>query len=125
MTKLSKLLIVSLSLSIVILVFGIFYFNVILYYRGLSNNNNNIQESEEIIVIPNKYATIELSAAGDCTLGTGANFSYNGNFNWWFKEKAKGDYKYFFSGVKKYFENDDCHQHQNQKYHFLHQKYVC
>lgn len=107
MKKFDKLLIIVMSLLIVILVFGIFYYNVILYYRNLSNKNDLRQESSEIIVIPDQYKKIELSAAGDCTLGTGANFSYKGNFDWWFKEKAKSDYKYFFSGVKDYFINDD------------------
>lgn len=65
------------------------------------------EELSNIEKAPDKYKTIELSAAGDCTLGTGANFSYHGNFDWWFKEKAKGDFSYFFSGVKHLFENDD------------------
>lgn len=107
MKKFDKFLVVTMFLLIVILVFGIFYYNVILYYKNLSNKNDKKEESSEIIVIPDQYKTIELSAAGDCTLGTGANFSYKGNFDWWFKEKAKSDYKYFFSGVKDYFINDD------------------
>ena len=63
---------------------------------NIDNTNNNDQ-----------YNTITITTAGDCTLGTGANFSYKGNFDWWFKEKANSDYSYFFKNVKKYFENDD------------------
>lgn len=51
--------------------------------------------------------TIIITTAGDCTLGTDSNFSYSGNFDWWFKEKAKKDYSYFFSRVKYLFGDDD------------------
>jgi len=51
--------------------------------------------------------TITLNAAGDCTLGTDSNFGYHGHFDWWFNEQVKGNYSYFFSGVRRIFENDD------------------
>jgi len=57
--------------------------------------------------IPPKEETIEITTAGDCTLGADTNFGYNGQFDWWFKNTAKGDYGYFFSKVKHLFTDDD------------------
>ena len=74
------------------------YYAYYIDYKKISNNNNDND---------NEYDTITITTAGDCTLGTGANFVYKGNFDWWFKEKANSDYNYFFKNVKKYFENDD------------------
>ena len=59
--------------------------------------------SEEI---PQKY-TIEITTAGDCTLGTDVKYGYNNQFDWWFKNKANSDYSYFFAKVKYLFDNDD------------------
>lgn len=57
--------------------------------------------------IPLKEEVIEVTTAGDCTLGADTNFGYNGQFDWWFKNKANSDYGYFFSKVKHLFTNDD------------------
>ena len=71
---------------------------------------NQINDSSMIIfkkpIIPKKE-TIEVTTAGDCTLGTDTNFGYSGQFDWWFKNKANGDYGYFFEKVKSFFTNDD------------------
>ena len=65
--------------------------------------------SEEVIALipPPKEETIEITTAGDCTLGADTNFGYSGQFDWWFKYKANGNYGYFFEKVKYLFENDD------------------
>ena len=65
--------------------------------------------SENVISLipPPKEETIEITTAGDCTLGADTNFGYNGQFDWWFKYKANGNYGYFFEKVKYLFENDD------------------
>lgn len=56
--------------------------------------------------IPQNY-TIEITTAGDCTLGTDTKFGYNNQFDWWFKNVAKEDYSYFFAKVKHLFDDDD------------------
>ena len=66
----------------------------------------NIESKEESIYIPKKEI-IEITTAGDCTLGADTNFGYSGQFDWWFKNKANGDYGYFFAKVKHLFMNDD------------------
>ena len=83
-------------------------FILLIFYTTIFFVINDTKKSySDITKAPDKIKIIELSAAGDCTLGTGANFSYSGNFDWWFKEKVKGDFGYFFSGIKHLFQNDD------------------
>ena len=64
------------------------------------------EKEEEVIYIP-KEETIEITTAGDCTLGADTNFGYSGQFDWWFKNKANGNYGYFFEKVKYLFSDDD------------------
>ena len=90
-------------------------------YSLNSKKNNNVLEIKQINVekptpslepvieiIPEpKEEIIEITTAGDCTLGADTKFGYNGQFDWWFKNKAKGNYGYFFEKVKYLFANDD------------------
>ena len=50
--------------------------------------------------------SFKLTVAGDCTVGSDTNFGYNGSIFEYFDKNDK-DYSYFFSGVKKVFEDDD------------------
>lgn len=68
--------------------------------------DNPVPVFEPVSVEP-KEEIIEITTAGDCTLGADTNFGYNGQFDWWFKNKAKSNYGYFFEKVKYLFENDD------------------
>lgn len=61
---------------------------------------------EEEIILP-KEEVIEITTAGDCTLGTDSNFGYKNEFDWYFKNKVNSDYSYYFSKVKYLFDNDD------------------
>ena len=63
-------------------------------------------KEKEIIIEPKVYL-IEITTAGDCTLGTDSNFGYKNEFDWYFKEKVKEDYSYYFAKVKYLFDNDD------------------
>lgn len=51
-------------------------------------------------------ASITISFAGDCTIGTDPAFQYVHSFPWRFREE-KNDYAYFFRKVKPVFEADD------------------
>ena len=68
-----------------------------------SKNMDRIKELDEEEV---QETTITISLAGDCTLGTDESFSYINSFPYRF-EKVKGDYSYFFKGVREIFEKDD------------------
>ncbi|NLI90494.1 MAG: CapA family protein [Epulopiscium sp.] len=56
--------------------------------------------------LPAGYTQIQISAAGDCTLGFDDKFSKTNRFDSVLKEKG-GDYSYFFKNVKHIFEMDD------------------
>ncbi len=62
--------------------------------------------SKEIYIPKGNYTTFTVSAVGDCTLASDANFSGNGSFE---AEMKKVNYKYdhFFKNVRLYFESDD------------------
>ena len=88
------------------LIFATFH----LLFLSIYLSSLNKFEYEPIILkaphIPKKE-TIEITTAGDCTLGADTNFGYSGQFDWWFKNKANSNYGYFFEKVKYLFENDD------------------
>ncbi len=89
------------------LLFAMLYFD----YKKIGKVEETKIIHQEKMVIPQKEEIIEITTAGDCTLGSDTNFGYNGEFDWWFKNKAKGDYGYFFAKVKDLFtENEivDC-----------------
>lgn len=77
---------------------------MILHINKNGKNEITIIKQEEYVP---REDVIEITTAGDCTLGTDTNFGYNGQFDWWFKNKAQGNYGYFFEKVKYLFENDD------------------
>ncbi len=85
------------------LLFAMLYFD----YKKIGKVEETKIIHQEKMVIPQKEEIIEITTAGDCTLGSDTNFGYNGEFDWWFKNKAKGDYGYFFAKVKDLFTNDD------------------
>jgi hypothetical protein len=53
-----------------------------------------------------KDTEINISFAGDCTLGTDTSFGYSNSFPYRLS-LVKNDYSYFLSNVKSVFENDD------------------
>ncbi len=103
--RLIDLIDVGILFVISIVLLGIFICNYMLDEEG-----NGIEPT--IIVDLSKYPplakqTVEITTAGDCTLGSDTNFGYNGQFDWWFKNKADSNYGYFFDKVRYLFENDD------------------
>lgn len=102
---------------LIVLIFGLnftllccFLYN---YSQKNSENISNIvdvnsedEKIEEVYIEP-KIDIIEITTAGDCTLGTDSNFGYKNEFDWYFKEKVKEDYSYYFAKVKYLFDNDD------------------
>ena len=103
-----------LSSCLFIISLTLFSFFSFLYYNMKEQKNiANIivimteEGSHSSYVKVPKRETIEITTAGDCTLGADTNFGYNGQFDWWFKNKAKGNYGYFFEKVKYLFDNDD------------------
>lgn len=99
---------VRIDLAIILFTF-LFFFSFI--YIAYTLNDVKIEPVKVYMVdnpvpIP-KEKTIELTFAGDCTLGADTNFGYYGHFDWWLKNKANGDYGYFFEKVKYLFSDDD------------------
>ncbi len=96
-------------------IFILFFFSFLFFFLFLNlyfDKKNEIKyesiklkEIEKVEIIP-KEKTIEITTAGDCTLGADTKFGYSGQFDWWFKNKANGDYGYFFSKVKHLFDDD-------------------
>ncbi len=68
-----------------------------------------VKEKDEVQeeVLKPQIDVIEITTAGDCTLGTDSNFGYKNEFDWYFKEKVKENYSYYFEKVKYLFDNDD------------------
>ncbi len=53
---------------------------------------------------PERYDTVTISVAGDCTIGSDPRFSYAGGFH---EMADTHGYAYFFSGVREIFSEDD------------------
>lgn len=107
-TKLSynTIFIIDLLIVLAIQLLVIFIIYVQNYYKIDDNTTTELLIVNNPIPIA-KEKIIEITTAGDCTLGADTNFGYSGQFDWWFKNKAKGDYGYFFEKVKYLFNNDD------------------
>lgn len=71
-----------------------------------TSENRTTQMPVEPTVIPTENTTISItiSGAGDCTLGTDENFSYNTSLNAMYEQQGAA---YFFSNVKNFFAADD------------------
>ena len=84
---------------------------VLVFVTGVVFILNHEEKISPTIIKQEEYVPreeiIEVTTAGDCTLGADTNFGYNGQFDWWFKNKANGNYGYFFEKVKYLFDNDD------------------
>ncbi len=66
--------------------------------KGTLANSTNAADKDTV--------RITVSVVGDCTLGSDVSFGAGGSFDSEFSARG-GDYSYFLSGVKEYFESDD------------------
>ncbi len=101
-SELIDILFLGLIFTFACLLTGIIYFS-----KSEKFNIIKVVKPVYVEVVTDKRDRIEITTAGDCTLGADTNFGYSGQFDWWFKNKANGDYGYFFAKVKHLFENDD------------------
>ena len=78
------------------------------YIRLFSNTEDDETKLVDIPIIDNKDESkdILISAVGDCTIGTDANFGYQNSFIEVLKNN-NNDYSYFFSKTIDIFKNDD------------------
>ena len=102
----NKIIIISLSILLLIGLGGIVY-----YYNYLNNNItsveiNNNNEPKDMVMPINKQVKIDLSFAGDCTIGWDDRYSYVGRFDYYL-DKNNNDYGYYFKNVKDFFAQDD------------------
>lgn len=65
--------------------------------QNVERNAVTAKEKDEI-------QTVTITAAGDCTFACVQNHGYDGSFHEYYDKKGK---KYFFSGVREQFEDDD------------------
>ncbi len=76
-------------------------------YAVMTNLNNTTSVvTEPMGPFPSDTVRITISAVGDCTLGTDTAFGGGGSFPLELQNND-GDYSYFLSKVKPYFEDDD------------------
>lgn len=64
----------------------------------------NTTSSDPTTVPAPESKSVLISFAGDCTIGSDTNFSYENSFHEVYEEKG---YSHFFQGVKSIFDNDD------------------
>lgn len=96
--------------NIMVLIFSVLFsaITIYTYITVYTNKNENTTELIDIPIIDNRaeYKDILITAVGDCTIGTDANFGYQNSFID-VLNKNNNDYSYFFSKTIDIFKNDD------------------